>query len=87
MNTQSRGSRTAVHDPRLQRAIILQLLREDHPRKWTHTELAAELHAEQRAVDAAVRALDADGVVCGNEHEVWASRAALRLDELQLVAI
>jgi hypothetical protein len=86
MNTQSRRSRPA-RDAGLQRAIVLQLLREDHPRRWTRSDLAAELHAEQRDVDAAVRALDADGVVCGADGEVWASRAALRLDELQLVAI
>jgi hypothetical protein len=86
MNTQSRGSRPAG-DPGLQRAIILQLLRDDRPRRWTHADLAAELGAEQRTVDAAVRALDADGVVCGGDGEVWASRAALRLDELELLAI
>lgn len=86
MNTQSRRSSPA-RDGGLQRAIVLQLLREDRPRRWSHTELASELGAEESAVRAALQALKADGVVCESPQEAWASRAALRLDELELVAI
>ncbi|HLL93229.1 MAG TPA: hypothetical protein VK252_09845 [Solirubrobacteraceae bacterium] len=86
MNTQSRRSNPAS-DRAFQRTIVLQLLREDHPRRWSNTELAAELGADEGVLAAALQALSADGVVCKGEGEVWASRAALRLDELALLAI
>jgi hypothetical protein len=86
MNTQSRRLSPAS-DQGLQRTIVLQLLREDHPRRWSHTELAAELGADEGALAAAVQTLSTDGVVCEGGGEVWASRAALRLDELALLAI
>jgi hypothetical protein len=88
MNTQSRASNTTRDDARLQRAIVLQLLRDDRPRRWTQADLAAELAAERSLVEAALQALHGDGVLIqGDDGEVWASRAALRLDELKLVAI
>ena len=86
MNTQPRQSSPA-REGGLQRAIVLQLLREDHPRRWSHAELVSELGAEESAVLAALRALHADGLVCEGPQEAWASRAALRLDELGLIAI
>ncbi|HXN36877.1 MAG TPA: hypothetical protein VN892_02470 [Solirubrobacteraceae bacterium] len=86
MNTQSCRSSPAS-DRGLQRTIVLQLLRKDHPRRWSHTELAAELGADEGVLAAALQALGADGVLHEGGGEVWASRAALRLDELALLAI
>jgi hypothetical protein len=86
MNTQSRGSRPDRH-MRLQRAIVLQLLCDDHPAGWSLQELAAELVVDEQVLQDAVARLHADGVVCASAAEVQASRAARRLDELELVAI
>lgn len=86
MNTQARGPRPDS-DRVLQRAIVLQLLREDRPREWARTDLAAELEVEDQVVQAALQALTADGLVDEGEGKAWASRATLRLDELRLVAI
>jgi predicted MarR family transcription regulator len=87
MNTQARGPHS---DPErvLQRAIVLQLLREDRPREWARADLVAELEVEEHVVQAALQALRADGVVEeGGDGRARASRATLRLDELRLVAI
>jgi predicted transcriptional regulator len=86
MNTQPRRPSPAS-DRRLQRTIVLQLLRDDHPRKWSPTELATELDVDEDLVRAAVHALRDDGLVCEGGEEVWASRATQRLDELALLAI
>ena len=86
MNTQPRGSRPD-RDWALERAIVLQLLRQDRAPAWSRSELAAELGAEDRLIDVTLRALVADGVACEDAQTVSASRAAQRLDELELVAI
>jgi len=86
MHTESSGPR-AGGVSRLERAIVLQLLRESGLRRWSYADLAAELQVDLPALQAAVRALDADGVVCSAAAEVWASRAARRLDELELIGI
>lgn len=86
MNPQPSESSTR-RDRRLERAIVLQLLRDDRPRKWSLRELAAELQADAEPLERALGALAADGVVSLAEGGVWAARAALRLDELGLVAI
>jgi DNA-binding GntR family transcriptional regulator len=86
MNAQPPASRTA-EDRRLQRAIVLQLLRPDHPPEWSAQELAEELQADAHAVQQAVSALTADGVICSSAASLSASRAILRLDELELIGL
>jgi hypothetical protein len=71
----------------LERAIVLQLLRDDHPRPWSPEELCSEVRADPGAVERAVRRLGADGVLCRAGKEVSAARAARRLDELGLIAL
>jgi hypothetical protein len=86
MQTES-GSSPAGGSSRLERTIVLQLLRRDRPQRWSRAELATELQADTPALEAAVRALEADGVLCSAGGEVWASHAAQRLDELELIGI
>ena len=95
MHAESRGPRAADRS-RLQRAIVLQLLRDDHERMWSHAQLAIELESElesdraeigRRAVEEALRRVEREGVLGMTEHQAWASNAARRLDELGLIAV
>jgi hypothetical protein len=86
MHTESRGSR-AADGSRLERAIVLQLLRDDREQGWSRAELAMEIDAEPPAMEEALRRLSGEGVLCLVEEKVWASRAARRLDELGLIGV
>lgn len=91
MYTESRRSR-AADDPRLERAIVLQLLRDDREQKWSRAELGTEMDADrseigQQAMEEALRRLEGDGVLCLSGEMVWASRAARRVDELGLIGV
>jgi len=72
---------------KLERAIVLQLLSTDGERRWAREELAAELGADTTRLERALRGLQGHGVLCLAEQDVWASPAARRLDELELIAI
>jgi hypothetical protein len=70
----------------LERAILLQLLSADserHPR----ADLVARIGGAAQALDEALARLCEAGVICADGAEVWASRAARRVDELGLIAI
>jgi DNA-binding HxlR family transcriptional regulator len=70
------------------RAIVLQLLRDDHEERWARAELAREISDfEPALLDEALARLERDGVLHREESWVWASRAARRLDELELISI
>jgi DNA-binding GntR family transcriptional regulator len=71
----------------LERIIVLQLLGEEAGRKWTLEALTEELGASHSEVEAALRALQGDGVVCFEDGQAWPSRAARRIDELELIGI
>jgi hypothetical protein len=72
----------------VQRAIILQLLRDDRPCRWSRAELARELsHLPASAIGKALVALHAEGVVERAGADVWPSRPTRRLDELALIAV
>ena len=54
--------------------------------------MAIELQADgeeidKEAVDEAVSRLEREGVLGATEREVWASSAAWRLDELELIGV
>jgi len=72
---------------RLERIIVLQLLGEEGGHKWTLDALAEELGASKSEVDMALRALQGDGVACWEDGQAWPSRAARRMDELELIGI
>jgi DNA-binding FadR family transcriptional regulator len=95
MDRESKGSRAASNTG-LERAIVLQLLRDDHERMWSHAQLAIELESElesdqaevgRQTVREALRRLEREGVLGMTEHQAWASNAARRLDELGLIAV
>jgi len=86
MHTESSEPR-AVDSSSLERAIVLQLLRDDHDQRWSREELRTELDADAIAVESALRRLHGEGVLCLAEEEVRASPAARRLDELGLISI
>jgi hypothetical protein len=80
----------------LERAIVLQLLRDDHERKWSRAQLRTELEADgeeierealDEAIEEAVARLERDGVLGATGQEVWASNAARRLDQLELIGV
>ncbi len=72
----------------VERAIVLQLLREDHEQRWTRAELTREIpDFEPAMLDEALTRLDREGVLHRQESSVWASRAARRLDELELISV
>ena len=86
MNIQSREPR-AGDGGRLERAVVLQLLRDDHSQDWSRAELASELGTEAPAIEAVLSRLHAEGVVRLNDDRISASPATRRLDDLELIAI
>jgi Fe2+ or Zn2+ uptake regulation protein len=91
MDREPKGSH-ATGEETLERAIVLQLLRDDHERKWSRAQLAIELQADgeeidKETLDEALRRLEREGVLGATEQEVWASGAAWRLDELELIGV
>lgn len=75
-------------DRLLERAIVSQILREDRDAEWRRAELAAELgDADPIAIRNAVTRLEEEGVVQSAGEMVRVSRAARRLNALELIAI
>jgi hypothetical protein len=72
---------------RLERAIILELLSEDHDERWPREELAASLRVDRSALDAAVERLYAEGVLLLDGEVVLASPCARRIDALELIGV
>jgi DNA-binding HxlR family transcriptional regulator len=72
----------------VERAVVLQILRDDHAARWSRAELASEMPDFAPAVLAtALERLEHTGVVRLDGSRVSASPAARRLDELELVAV
>jgi FMN phosphatase YigB (HAD superfamily) len=99
-------------ESKVERAIVLQLLRDDREQTWSRARLGIELDGDRAAaaaatattgdaadparrtvrpdapdVEAALRRLGEDGVLCLSEEDAWASRATRRLDELGLIGV
>jgi hypothetical protein len=75
-------------DRRTQRALVLQLLRDDHDESWPRSELDAELgDIEEQAIACALASLQEAGVVELEGDSLSASPAAWRLDELALIGV
>lgn len=73
---------------RLERAIVMQLLRDDCAERWLIAALRSELWDFAPAMlERALVGLEDAGVVCRAGESVWASRATRRLDELDVLAI
>jgi DNA-binding HxlR family transcriptional regulator len=72
----------------VQRAIVLQVLRDDHEQRWSPMELAREISDfEPAVIEHALARLVHEGVVHRDGARVRASRAARCLDELELIGV
>lgn len=72
----------------IQRAVVLQLLRDDRPHRWTRKKLKREISdVKGRAIDKALEYLGSEDVVHLEDKEVWASLCAQHLDELGMVSL
>lgn len=75
-------------DRLLERAVVSQALREDRTDGWQRTELAAELgDADTIAIRNALTRLEEEGVVEFAGETVRASPAAIRLNDLDMIAL
>ena len=75
-------------DTLLERAIAFQTLRDDHNEGWRRAALAAELgDADPIAIRNALTRLEEEGVVEFAGEKVRASRAAMRLNDLGVIAV
>jgi hypothetical protein len=71
-----------------ERAIVLQVLRDDNAERWTRAELEREIYdIDSETLTAAMERLRQEGVVHLSGDLVWASRCARRLDALGMVSI
>ncbi len=73
---------------RAEQLLVLALLDDEHEPRWSRGELGerfAEIPPER--VDAALHALESDGVVCRAGEAVWASSAARRIDAIGLIGV
>ena len=72
----------------VERAIVLQLLRDDHDERWSRAELAVELDDfEPSVLAAALERLQEQGVVVAELDAILASPSARRLDALGVIGI
>jgi len=70
------------------RAIVLQVLRDDHPSRWSREELKNQLSDFLPGeVEAAIEELARKGVVSHEADWVWASECVRTLDALMLISI
>jgi hypothetical protein len=74
---------------KIKRAIVLQVLRDDHPERWTLAELECELSdLLPEGVETAIEDLAAEGVLTvGDDEAIRVSLCARTLDALGLVSI
>ncbi|HEV3323787.1 MAG TPA: hypothetical protein VG147_16545 [Solirubrobacteraceae bacterium] len=72
----------------LDRAIILQLLRDDHRERWSDKQIERALpDFKPEAIHKAIVRLEAGGVICCLDEFIGASRCAQYLDSLELISI
>jgi predicted transcriptional regulator len=86
MHTESREPRAAA-GAKLERAIVLQLLRDDREQEWSSRQLAAEMDMQASELEQALSSLERDGVLSLEQDAVRASSAIRRLDELGLLSV
>jgi DNA-binding HxlR family transcriptional regulator len=71
-----------------ERAIILELLRDDHPAPWTRKEIKRAIYdIKGWVLDHALARLEADEVVTLAGKEVWLSLAVRHLEDLGMISI
>jgi hypothetical protein len=74
---------------KVERAIVLQLLRRDHGERWSRTELQAALdNIEPSTLAEALERLERHGVaLTPSADAIAASPCARRLDDLELIGL
>jgi hypothetical protein len=73
---------------KVQRAIVLQLLRDDHDRLWTREELRDEIPDISRHMfDLSIELLEDDACIALEADGLCASTSVRHLDELDLIGI
>lgn len=88
MTDEQQEQRGWMDEVQVERAIVLQVLRDDHPERWTRAELEAEVFDfDPLIVNEALVRLEAEGVVILDGENVEASGCARRMDALELVSI
>jgi hypothetical protein len=71
-----------------ERAIVLQVLRDDRAERWSRAELECEIYdIEPSLLAEAMERLREEGVVHLAGESVWASRCARHLDALGMISI
>jgi hypothetical protein len=70
-----------------ERAIVLQVLRDDHDERWSLAELQAEIGVEPTLLSSAVKHLEQQGALVSLDACVLASRCARHLDGLWLIGV
>ncbi len=72
----------------LERAIVLQLLRDDHRERWSDKQIQRAIpDFKPEAIRKAIVRLEAGGVICCLDEFIGASRCAQYLDSLELISI
>ncbi len=75
-------------DPGTERLVSLQLLRKEHPERWTRAELLCELYdVDEDAITGSLGHLERLGLVVLDGEHVQASEGLRHLDTLGLVCI
>jgi hypothetical protein len=83
------GNRRPTDDPGMaQRAIVQQVLRNDHRERWSRQQLERTLaDITPEAISDAIVRLEASGVIHCLDEFIGASRCARHLDALGLIAV
>jgi hypothetical protein len=72
----------------IQRGILLELLRSDHPGRWKRTELRGRLYdATRSAFEKALTILEAEDLIALTETKVWATGSVRHVDELGMISV
>jgi hypothetical protein len=72
----------------IERAIVLQVLRDDRDARWSRLALVREIpDSEPALIDLALVRLRGEGILASASTHVRAAPATRRLDELELIAV
>lgn len=91
--TQDGSDENAPPNPRrrpefIERAILFELLRDDHDERWSPAELSAAISkGDEQAIRDALTGLEHHGVVVAHGEESLASRCAQHIDTLGVIGI
>lgn len=88
MTSEQQERRGWNDEEQVERALVLQVLRDDHPERWTRAELEHEVFDfDPLTVNEGLERLAAEGVLILDGEQVRASACARRLYARGLVSI